>query len=68
MPVAGKGAVSESPHVEGVSILEPLLKLVPPERFAAAAREVGLERVREEELRSSAGKGFHFSVWRRAPK
>lgn len=65
LPVTGKGAVSESPYVEGVRILEPLLKLVPTERFADASRSAGLELIREEERPSSSGKGFHLSLWRR---
>ena len=65
LPVEGHGAISETPFT-GVNVLEPLLRLVSPEAFAAVAARAGLALEREETRTLPVGKSFRLSHWRRA--
>lgn len=66
LPGIGHGAVSDTPFV-GVRVLEPLLELVAPPDFAAAACAAGLVAMRREMRVLSSGKGFELSLWGAAP-
>jgi SAM-dependent methyltransferase len=59
------GPIVDTPFT-GVRVLEPLLRLVPPDAFAAAAAGAGLAPDGEETRTLPSGKSFQLSRWRRA--